>query len=113
MRSTRRSIKALALGALLSLAPVVQAGMFICVDPVTGAKTFTDRACPSAGRGEKIQVEATNFGNTGASSNENKHSRETWVSDREKKGTSTRELAASGERHIQAAHSVEEEASNP
>lgn len=45
------------LGAAQSAAAVV-----MCTDPVTGEKTFTDKACPNAGSGKKVKVDATNFG---------------------------------------------------
>ena len=46
----------------LFLPQVSAAGVYICLDPDTGKKTFTDRACPSAGQGKKVRVEPTNFG---------------------------------------------------
>ena len=54
-------------GALLLLAALLipqfaTAGVFMCVDPATGKKTFTDRACPTQGQGKKVRVDPTNFG---------------------------------------------------
>ena len=35
------------------------AGVYMCVDPATGKKTFTDRACPSSAKpGKKVRVES-------------------------------------------------------
>ena len=35
------------------------AGVYMCVDPVTGKKTFTDRACPSSkAPGKKVRVDS-------------------------------------------------------
>lgn len=46
----------------LLIPQLASAGVYMCVDPVTGKKTFTDRACPTAAKGTKVRVQATNFG---------------------------------------------------
>ncbi len=55
------------------------AGVYMCEDPVTGKKTFTDRACASTkGPGKKVRVTPNNFG-AGRSYKENG----TWSSDKD------------------------------
>ncbi|TGD73349.1 DUF4124 domain-containing protein [Mangrovimicrobium sediminis] len=57
------------------------AKVFMCVDPQTGKKTFTDTACPNADAGRrKVRVETVNFGD-GVSS---KGNRGVWESDRDR-----------------------------
>ena len=59
----KKSIAGAFLVSVALLLPQVSvAGVYMCVDPATGKKTFTDRACPSAGTGKKVRVEPTNFG---------------------------------------------------
>ena len=38
------------------------AGVYLCVDPETGKKTFTDRACEQRTSGEGVRVDPVNFG---------------------------------------------------
>lgn len=64
---------------LLFVAQAGHAGVFICEDAVTGKKTFTDKACPSAEKGKKVRVEPTNFGNGTRARN----SSGTWNSQRD------------------------------
>lgn len=47
---------------------IATAGVFMCVDPVTGKKSFTDRACPKSETGTRVKVEPKNFGANGHSS---------------------------------------------
>jgi hypothetical protein len=48
---------------LFFLAPQLSvAGVYMCTDPETGKKTFTDRACEQRTSGEKVRVEPVNFG---------------------------------------------------
>lgn len=56
--------KALA-GALLLVATLITpqfatAGVFMCVDPATGKKTFTDKACPTRQAGQKVKISGEN-----------------------------------------------------
>jgi len=53
---------ALLLLSVLLIPQFATAGVFMCVDPATGKKTFTDRACPTQGQGKKVRVDPTNFG---------------------------------------------------
>ena len=65
---------------LLGLSPLASAGVYMCTDPETGKKTFTDKACATKGTGEKIKVQPKNFGGSGhRTANETK----TWTSDRD------------------------------
>ncbi len=45
------------------LAPQLSfAEVFMCTDPTTGQKSFTDKACPTLTTGTKVKVTPTNFG---------------------------------------------------
>ncbi len=83
-------MRALILAALMLLPQVGAAGVFMCVDPVTGKKTFTDKACPKQGTGEKVKIQTTNFGQ--------------GVVDTANRGTwkSHRDTSRSGREHAQA-----------
>lgn len=67
---------------LLGLSPLASAGVYMCTDPVTGKKTFTDKACVTKSVGEKIKVEPKNFGGSGHRSADAGKSK-TWQSDRD------------------------------
>ena len=48
----------------LLLAPISQgalARVYMCVDPETGATSFTDKACEKSTSGEEVRVNATNY----------------------------------------------------
>ena len=47
---------ALLLAATLSTTQYAAAGVYMCVDPVTGKKTFTDKACPTNRSGQKVKI---------------------------------------------------------
>jgi hypothetical protein len=48
---------------LFFLAPQFSvAGVYMCIDPDTGKKTFTDRACEQRTAGEEVRVDPVNFG---------------------------------------------------
>lgn len=64
----------------LLLPQLSMAGVFLCVDPDTGKKTFTDRACPSAAAGKKVRVEPTNFGEGIAK----RRNHGTWTGDKDR-----------------------------
>jgi len=67
---------------LLSVSPLASAGVYMCTDPVTGKKTFTDTACATKGTGSKVKVEPKNFGDSGHRSSTTGRSK-TWASDRD------------------------------
>ena len=82
-------MRALILAALMLLPQLATAGVFMCVNPDTGKKTFTDRACPRHGTGEKVKIQTTNFGD--------------GIADRKTRGTwnSHRDTSRSGREHIE------------
>jgi hypothetical protein len=80
------SVKALLFLALLSPA-LASAGVFVCVDPATGKKTFTDKACETKGKGEKLDVKPRNFGDSGH--RQGSSGQKTWNSDRAAEGVAT------------------------
>lgn len=71
---------ALLLSASLLAPQLSSAEVFMCVDPESGKKTFTDKACPSAGERKKVKVQPTNFGQ----GNKTNYNQGTWSSDRDK-----------------------------
>ena len=50
---------------LLFLSPLLSAEIFVCVDPATGEKSFTDKACGSHGTGDEVKIKKGNFGASG------------------------------------------------
>ncbi len=81
MKLLQKAIAGAALVATTLLLPqIATAGVFMCVDPDTGKKSFTDRACPSAAAGKKVRVEPTNFGDGVAK----RKSRGTWTADKDR-----------------------------
>ena len=83
-----KSVKALFLCALLS-PTLASAGVFVCVDPATGKKTFTDKACETKGKGEKLDVKPQNFGGSGNQSGSS--GTKAWNSQRAAQGVATTE----------------------
>lgn len=73
----RRVLTALLLLGSLVTGQSALAGVYMCVDPDTGKKTFTDRACPSKATGDKVKVQTTNFGD-GIANERRKNA--TWTS---------------------------------
>ena len=58
----RMTTKALML--VLLLAPFSQGALgrvYMCVDPETGATSFTDKACAESSPGEEVRVNTTNY----------------------------------------------------
>ena len=51
---------------LLFLPQFALAEIYVCVDPVTGKKSFTDIACGVHGTGDEIKVKQGNFGASGS-----------------------------------------------
>lgn len=86
----KKTIAGAFLVAITLLLPQVSAaGVYLCVDPATGKKTFTDRACPSAGKGTKVRVEPTNFGEGIAKRKPNG----TWSADKDRSVSGRSNLA--------------------
>ena len=69
---------------------VVAAGVYMCVDPETGKKTLTDRACSQSTSGEEVRVDPVNFGGAAYRAPTGEH-KQTW--------RSQREVAKSGRQH--------------
>ena len=97
----RQALMHLSLAAMLAAPLAVNAEVFMCVDPVTGKKSFTDRACPAAEPGQKVKVEPVNFG----SGNAAKRGEATWSSDRDTSRTGTGNLSAH-QRRLNAARTT-------
>lgn len=69
---------------LLLLVPqLATAGVYLCVDPQTGKKTFTDRACEQEAVGEQLRVESAQSGASRGSSR--KSNDKTWNSQRDER----------------------------
>ncbi len=69
------------LAALTATSLPASAKVFMCVDPQTGKKTFTDTACPKGDVSRrKVRVETTNFGEGVRTKNR----RGAWESDRDR-----------------------------
>ena len=58
----------IALMVLLLLPQLATAGVYMCVDPVTGKTSFTDKACPTKAAGEEVRVHVANPGSGGRGS---------------------------------------------
>ena len=46
---------------LVPLAQAASARVYMCVDPQTGATSFTDKACSKSTSGEEVRVDAANY----------------------------------------------------
>ena len=92
---------ALLLATSLLTAQLASAEVFMCVDPDSGKKTFTDKACPTAGERKKVKVQPTNFGQ-GTKTN---YGQGTWSSDRNT-AVSGRDNLNSNSRRLAAAQAT-------
>ena len=95
-------VKLLFFCALLSPA-LASAGVFVCVDPATGKKTFTDKACETKTKGEKLDVQPQNFGGSGHRSGSS--GQKSWNSQRAAQGVATTEYSGHRQR-VEKARSV-------
>jgi hypothetical protein len=66
---------------LFLLPQVSAAGVFLCVDPQTGRKTFTDRACEETASSEQVRIRSTNT--TSGARTARGGEKGTWNSDRD------------------------------
>lgn len=57
----------------------------MCVDPATGATSFTDKGCATSAAQEEVKVEATNVFSGNRTTEAPK--RKTWASDRDTRKT--------------------------
>lgn len=94
----KKLLAALGLCAALLVPLSGHAKVFICVDPETGEKTFTDTACADSAPGRKIKVEPVNFDKNGPSQGE----RGTWNSDRDTGVSGSDNYSASQRRQVKA-----------
>jgi hypothetical protein len=88
--------KLMLLGVLIP--QISLAEVFMCTDPDTGTKTFTDRACDARTTGEKVRVEPTNFGGNGYRSPQGEYQK-TWRS-QQSRAKSGREHSTGYRRNI-------------
>jgi hypothetical protein len=70
---------------LLFVPQLAVARMYMCVDPATGATSFTDKACETKTSREEVRVGSTNL-DSGSGSGR-KTSSKTWNSQREGRKT--------------------------
>jgi hypothetical protein len=88
-------MKALLLLLLLLLPHSAVAKVYMCMDPVTGKTTFTDKGCAVNVAHEEVRVQATNVDS--GSRTAAPAPRGAWVSDRDTRKTG-REYNAMGQR---------------
>ena len=90
---------------LLLMAPLTaQAEIFVCVDPVTGEKSFTDKACGAHGTGDEVRIKKGNFGASGGTRDQ--QGPRVWRSD-DRSDVSTSEDYTGPRRKVESARSVE------
>ncbi|MCB1700162.1 MAG: DUF4124 domain-containing protein [Pseudomonadales bacterium] len=80
---------------LLLLPSVAMARVYMCVDPATGTKSFSDTGCDTVAVQEEVRVQVTNLASgrkTGAPVQ-----KKTWVSDRDTRKTGLDYSAQSGD----------------
>jgi uncharacterized protein DUF4124 len=70
---------------LLLVPQLAAARVYMCVDPATGKKSFTDRGCEQVAVREEVRVDPANL-NSG-SRTEVKRREQTWVTDRDTRKT--------------------------
>lgn len=69
---------------LLILPQFTLAGVYLCVDPQTGQKTFTDRACGEKAVGQKLRVDRAQSGSLKHSA-ANRGQNKSWNSQRDER----------------------------
>ena len=76
---------ALLLVATLAAPQLANAGVYMCEDPVTGKKTFTDKACPTKQAGKKVKIDGESKQiRAKSSSGHTAYRNQIWNSDRDK-----------------------------
>ena len=71
---------------VLSMLPqLAAAGVFMCVDPATGATSFSDTGCATSAVQEEVKVEAANV--SSGSRTDKAPKRKTWASDKDTRKT--------------------------
>ena len=71
---------------LLPLSQAASARVYMCTDPVTGATSFTDKACEEATSGEEVRVNGANY-SSGRSTRPNSRGPKVWNSHRDERKT--------------------------
>jgi hypothetical protein len=71
--------------AMLLASKVVAGKVYMCVDPVTGESSFTDKACETRSVGEEVRVQTTNPGSGHRYTK--KGAKKTWSSQRDTRKT--------------------------
>jgi hypothetical protein len=102
-------MRCLTLLLLLSLSPLIRAEIFVCVDPATGEKSFTDKACGSHGTGDEVRIKKGNFGANGGTPDRNSGTK-AWRS-QDRSNVSTSKDYTGARRNIDAAKNTEAVAS--
>jgi hypothetical protein len=74
-------MKILLLLALMGISQLAAARVFICVDPDTGKKTFTDTGCQTTATQEQLRVNPTNL--SSGSRSAKKSATKVWNSERD------------------------------
>jgi hypothetical protein len=97
----KKAAGALLLATSLLIPQLSSAEVFMCVDPATGKKTFTAKACPTAGERKKVKVQPTNFG-----SGTQNRTAGTWSSDKDR-SVSGRDNLGSKANHLAATQSTD------
>ncbi len=69
--------------AILLVPQFATAGVYMCTDPHTGKKTFTDRACEESTSRESVRIDDTNKMSGAASGRSGGN--KTWSSDRDQR----------------------------
>ena len=90
---------------LLCLPGFSAAGVYMCVDPQTGKKTFTDKACKASKSGDKVDVKPHNFGDSGHRTPASPTSK-AWSSQREEQDADRTE-STGHRRNIEKARATE------
>ena len=90
---------------LFFLAPQFSvAGVYMCIDPATGKKTFTDRACEKRTAGDEVRVDPVNFGGAAYRAPAGEH-KQVWRS-QQAVAKSGRQQATGYSRSVDAARST-------
>ena len=69
---------------LLPLSQAASARVYMCVDPQTGATSFTDKACQTATPGEEVRVDSANY-SSGRATRSGARGPKVWNSNRDER----------------------------
>jgi hypothetical protein len=79
-------VRLLLLVLLVPLSQMALARVYMCVDPQTGATSFTDRACSKSKAGEEVRVDEANYA-SGRSARPGPNEPKVWNSHRDARKT--------------------------